>query len=140
MHLKISSFTSTLLSFFLSRRSQLMSWISHVWGENKLAKTVSSGSLAPRFVNNDCVAAERIYPTAHARHEVPAWSGVQCCTQIGVSPKKQQHSCCITAVSSWVSHERTENSVSAATAACAWQKRGCVVLGYAMAAASSRRE
>lgn len=30
--------------------------------------------------------------------------------------------------------------VSAATAACPRQERGCVVLGYAMAAASARRE
>lgn len=101
---------------------------------------MSSSSLAPRFVNNDCVAAERVYLTAHARHEVPAWSGVQCCGQMGVPPTKQQHSCWITAVSRWVSHERRENSVSAATAACPRQERGCVVLGYAMAAASARRE
>ena len=66
-----------------------MSWISHVWGENKLAKMVCSGSLAPRFVNNDCAAAEIIYSMVRVRHEVPSWLGVQCCMQIGVPPKKQ---------------------------------------------------
>ena len=36
-----------------------------VWGESKLAKKVCSGSLIPRFVNNDCVTAEIVYSTAH---------------------------------------------------------------------------
>ena len=49
--------------------------IVEVWRESKLAK-VCSGSLTPRFVNNDYVTAEIIYTTAHARHEVPAWSQV----------------------------------------------------------------
>ena len=34
-------------------------------GESKLAKMVCSGSLIPRFVNNDCVTAEIVYSTAH---------------------------------------------------------------------------
>ena len=76
-----------------------VSWISHGWGETKLAKTVCSGSLAPRFVNNDCVAAEIIHSMAHVHHEVPIWSGIQCYMQIGAPPKKQQHYCCIMAMS-----------------------------------------
>ena len=39
-----------------------------VWGESELAKMAHSGSLAPCFVNNDCVMAEIIYSTAHACH------------------------------------------------------------------------
>ena len=34
-----------------------------VWGESELAKMAHSGSLAPCFVNNDCVTAEIIYST-----------------------------------------------------------------------------
>ena len=29
-----------------------------VWGERELAKTVRSRSLAPGFVNNECIASE----------------------------------------------------------------------------------
>ena len=43
-----------------------------------MAKMACSGSLAPHFVNNDCVTAEIVYSTAHARHEVLSWSGVVC--------------------------------------------------------------
>ena len=39
-----------------------------MWGERKLAKTVCSGSLAPRFINNDYVTAEIIYSTVHEHH------------------------------------------------------------------------
>ena len=117
-----------------------VSWISHGWGETKLSKTVCSGSLAPRFVNNDCVAAEITHSMAHVHHEAPVWSGIQCYVQIGTPPKKQRHYCWITAVSSWVSHERRENKCVCCYSCCARQERGCVVLGYAMAAASARRE
>ena len=60
-----------------------MSWISHVWGENKLAKMVCSGSLTPRFVNNDYVKAEIPYRTAPVCHEVLACSrATLCCRDI----------------------------------------------------------
>ena len=45
-----------------------------LWGRSKLANLACSGSLAPRFVNNDCVTAEIIYSTGDVRDEVPAWS------------------------------------------------------------------
>ena len=41
-----------------------------------------SGSLAPRFVNNDYVTAEITYSTAHALHEVLTWSQVVWGSQI----------------------------------------------------------
>lgn len=44
-------------------------------GKSKLARTAWSGAPAPRFVNNDPVAAERSYTTAHALHTATAWSG-----------------------------------------------------------------
>ena len=53
-----------------------VSWISHGWGETKLAKTVCSGSLAPRFVNNDCVTTKIIYSTVHVCQVVLSWSQV----------------------------------------------------------------
>ena len=45
-----------------------------LWGESKLAKVACSGSLTPRFVNEDYVIAELTCSTAHVRHEVLAWS------------------------------------------------------------------
>jgi len=42
--------------------------------ERANAKMACSGSVAPCFVNNDCVAAEMTYNTAHACYEVLAWS------------------------------------------------------------------
>ena len=38
-----------------------------------------SGSLTPRFVNNNHVTVEIIYSTAHAHHKVLTWSGVTLC-------------------------------------------------------------
>ena len=69
-------------------------------GESKLAKMVCSGSLTPRFVNDNHVTVEIIYNTAHARHKVLTWSGVTlCCRYMWAPPRKWQHYCCVTAVS-----------------------------------------
>ena len=43
-----------------------------VWGESELAKTVRSHSLAPGFVNNECIASEITQSTAHVCREVLA--------------------------------------------------------------------
>ena len=42
-------------------------------GESKLAKMACSGSLAPHFLNNDCVSAETIYSTARGTHLVTGY-------------------------------------------------------------------
>ena len=69
-----------------------------VWGESKLAKMVRSGSLTPRFVNNDCVATEIVYSTAHACYKVLAWSQDDLCfIDIRPPPRKRRYYCCITA-------------------------------------------
>ena len=61
----------------------------HLRGEIKLAKMACSGSLAPRFVDNDYLTAEIIYSTVHAPYEVPAWSGATlCCTNVCAPPRK----------------------------------------------------
>ena len=57
-----------------------------------------SGSLAPCFVNNDCVMAEIIYSTAHALHEVLTWSQVVCGTQTCELHLESIY-CCLMAVS-----------------------------------------
>lgn len=44
-------------------------------GEGKLAGVACSGSLAPRFVNNDYAPAEIVIALC-MRHEALAWSGV----------------------------------------------------------------
>ena len=52
-------------------------------GESKLTQMECSGSLAPRFVNNDYVIAEIICSTAHARQEVLTRSrATWCCRDI----------------------------------------------------------
>ena len=100
--------------------SNFLKYISHLsysWGESKLAKMSCSGSVATCFINNDHVTAEIIYSTARVCHEVLTWSRVTlCCTYIWASPIKWgelllYHGCIY-----WVSHERREYSVNAATA------------------------
>ena len=44
-------------------------------GKSKLARTAWSGAPAPCFVNNDHVATEHSYSTAHALHTVTTWLG-----------------------------------------------------------------
>ena len=68
-----------------------------MWEESKLAKMACSGSLAPRFVNNDYAIAEITYSaaqacqevyviaeiicsTVHVHHEVLAWSQATFCS------------------------------------------------------------
>ena len=123
-------------------------WRDEVWRETKLAKMECSGSLAPRFVNNDSIMAEVINSTQHAHHEVLSWTWAT--FVIWVPPKKRGYCCCIM-VFIWVSHERREWSMSTVTVAasarreycygfCISQERGCVVVGYARAAASARSQ
>ena len=89
----------------------------HVWAESKLAQMALSGPLAPLFVNNDYVTAEITHSTVHAHQAVLAWSEASmCCRETFAPPKKQQHYCCITAVSIG-SAMRRECSMSTATAA-----------------------
>ena len=54
--------------------------------KSKLTKMAGSGSLAPWlltlapcFVNNDCVAAEITYKTAHVHHKILTWTWVTLC-------------------------------------------------------------
>ena len=47
---------------------RILEWVAV--GESKLAKMACSGSLTPRFVNDNHVTVEIIYNTAHARHKV----------------------------------------------------------------------
>ena len=86
-----------------------------------------SGSLAPHLINNDYLTAEIIYSTAQAHHEVLVWlQATLFGTPVWAPPKK--------------SASRREYCYDD----CASQERGCVMLGYAMAAAlaaaSTRRE
>ena len=58
-------------------------------GREKISQDGCSGSLAPRFVNNDYLTAEIIYSTAQAHHEVLAWLWVTSCgTSVWAPPKK----------------------------------------------------
>ena len=69
-----------------------------------MAKMACSGSLARHFVNNDCVTAELVYSTAHARHEVLSWSGVVCSMHMcELHPESRGSYCCL-----WVSQETGE--------------------------------
>ena len=71
-----------------------------VWEESKLAKMACSGFFAPCFINNDYVTAEIICSTAHARHEVFAWSWTTLCyAHMWAPPRKGWHYCCIPAAS-----------------------------------------
>ena len=76
-------------------------WRGRAWGETKSAKMALSGSPAPRFVTDDYVnRGEHLYGTAHARHEVRAWSrATLCCTDVWAPPENWWRSCCVPAVS-----------------------------------------
>ena len=64
-------------------------WRGGVWEERKLAKMGCSGSLAPRFVDNDNVTSEIIYSTAQAHHEVLTLSQATLCgTPVWAPPRK----------------------------------------------------
>ena len=91
-----------------------------MWGEGKLAKMACSGSLNPCFVNNDYKIAEIIYSIAHVCHEVLAWSWVVCSTLVQAPPKEWGQLLLSHTHVHWVS-----------------QERGCVMLGYVMAAATA---
>ena len=52
-------------------------------GRDQISQMARSGSLAPRFVDNEYLTAEIIYSTVHAPHAVPTWSGATlCCTDV----------------------------------------------------------
>ena len=77
---------------------------------------VCSGSLTPRFINNDYVTAETICSTAHAHHKV--LSGYKAVTGYSVrcaymsSMKKAAALLPCPGCVCWVRPERRENSVS----------------------------
>ena len=109
------------------------------------------GSLAPCAVNNDYVTAERIYSTVHACHEGLTWSRVTLCSRdIRAPPRKWGIYCGVTVVSTG-SVARGGNTVFLLLwlllqlgaillwLLCQSGEKLCV-LGYAMAAASARRE
>ena len=98
---------------------------------------VCSGSLAPRFLDNDYVTAETICSTAHAHHKVLSESQATLCDA-------HIESGSIIAVS-WLCllGQTREKRIQCVYSHdhCASQERPCVVLGYAVAAAvSARRE
>ena len=45
-------------------------------GRDQISQMARSGSLAPRFVDNEYLTAEIIYSTVHVYHEVLTWSWV----------------------------------------------------------------
>ena len=60
---------------------------------------VCSGSLAPRFIDNDYVTAEPICSPAQAQHKVLAGSQATLChVHIWAPWRKPQHYCCVLAV------------------------------------------
>ena len=103
-------------------------------GREQISQEACSGSLTPRFVNNDYVKAELTDSTAHARQEALAWSRVTLCSTHMWALSKNGS---IT-VASWLCwwgqpwEERIQCVLG--YGCCAKQERGCVVLGYAMAA------
>ena len=94
-----------------------------MWGESKLAKMVCSGSLTPRFVNNDYVKAEITHSTAPVCHEVLACSrATLCCRDIKSGG--------ITAAS-WLcplGQPREERTQLYCYGCCVSQERSCVTL------------
>ena len=94
-----------------------------VWGESKLAKMVRSGSLTPRFVNNDCVATEIVYSTAHAGYKVLSLGHRMFCALQIFDLHLERGG--ITAAS------------QLSPLGQAQEERGCAVLGYIVAAVVS---
>ena len=70
-----------------------------MWREIKLAKVACSGSLTLHFVNHDCVIAETIYSTAHARRGTCLVRAVLCASLCALHPRTQQRYCCVRALS-----------------------------------------
>ena len=70
-----------------------------MWREIKLAKVACSGSLTLHFVNRDCVIAEIIYSTAHARRGTCLVRAVLCASLCALHPRTQQRYCCVRALS-----------------------------------------
>ena len=112
-------------------------WKSEVWEESKWTKMVCSGSLAPCFVNDDCVTAEITYRPAPAVMRYSLGRGLLLFWYMSST----QNSGGITAAS-WLCplgqppEERIQRVYSYG---CCVSQRLCM-LGYAVAAASLRRE
>ena len=83
-----------LLRDYCRRRTTHRTWVERPWRggeweERKLAKMWCSGSLAPRFVDNDNVTGGIIYSTAQAHHGVLTLSqATLCSTPVWAPPKK----------------------------------------------------
>ena len=96
-----------------------------LWGESELAKIACSGSLAPHFVNNDCVTAEIICSTAHALgHELLRAEGM-CELHLERGRVTAPQGCVC-----WVSRERSGYSESAARAAVPARSEQILLLAF----------
>ena len=70
-------------------------------GESKLAKVVCSGSLLPRFINNDYVTAEIIYNTVQGHHRHSALGHWLLCSVHLCEHHHESPVCCVGATLYW---------------------------------------